>query len=471
MMKNKILVLGFMTLFFASCSGFLEEKSQSEVIPRTATDFKELLLGSGYPYDEPANFIYFMDDDVELLLTATEAIGGSAANQYFPIYSWQPSLGDMDGLGFLITENPGNSVYYKYYDRIKGCNAVLDYIDTAMGSQEDRDRVKAEALAVRAFYYFQLVNIYGEPFNHAPDSPGVPLKLTPELTEKHLTRNTVREVYTQIVNDMKTASALLEPLPIIRRSYRLDQPALHILLSRVYLHMNNLEACVGEATKVIEKGGVLHDMTVSNPYPYSYESMAEIEWMFGASPQVSQGPYSLSPELLELFEQDKDRRYNDGISFPWNYPATYAIITKYSASGSFSQNLRTAEAYLNRAEANAMLGNISPAMKDLNDLRRHRIEGYVDEDITDKNALVDAIRLERRKEFFFEGFRWFDLRRYGMPELTHRYIAERGEAIVVYKLKEKDPMYTIPFPVSVLRRNPALTQNPAATTGERQPSN
>ncbi len=54
---------------------------------------------------------------------------------------------------------------------------MLDYIDEAIGTQDDRDRVKAEALAVRALLYFQLVNIYGEPYNHNKDALGVPVRL------------------------------------------------------------------------------------------------------------------------------------------------------------------------------------------------------------------------------------------------------------------------------------------------------
>jgi len=75
--------------------------------------------------------------------------------------------------------------------------------------------------------------------------------------------------------------------------------------------------------------------------------------------------------------------------------------------------------------------------------------------------------VERRKEFFLEGFRWFDLRRYGMPAITHRYQHEPGEAVLHYTLKEKDPMYTLPLPNSILQRNQALKQNPSGTMPDR----
>ena len=68
-MKERILLmicaLGILT---ASCSDFLDSKSQDEVIPKTTKDFRELLLGSGYPSpvnSHPLALTGYMDDDVD----------------------------------------------------------------------------------------------------------------------------------------------------------------------------------------------------------------------------------------------------------------------------------------------------------------------------------------------------------------------------------------------------------------------
>ena len=70
------------------------------------------------------------------------------------------------------------------------------------------------------------------------------------------------------------------------------------------------------------------------------------------------------------------------------------------------------------------------------------------------------IKSERRKELCFEGQRWFDLRRYGMPQIIHRW----GEQ--VYTLKQNDPSYTMPIPDAVLIKNKKLEQNPLAPKRE-----
>ena len=148
MMKNKIFILGAITgmLTLGACGNFLEEESQSEVIPKTTSDFSELLLGTGYPDDAEPNFsfISLMDDDCAHFLTYASTsdpegtVGTSNAITQFPIYSWQPTLADYDGYDSEINVTASSTTYAQFYSKILGCNAVLDYIDDAIGTQEDR---------------------------------------------------------------------------------------------------------------------------------------------------------------------------------------------------------------------------------------------------------------------------------------------------------------------------------------------
>ena len=80
-------------------------------------------------------------------------------------------------------------------------------------------------------------------------------------------------------------------------------------------------------------------------------------------------------------------------------------------------------------------------------------------DIADGNELLEFYKEERRRELCFEEHRWFDLRRYGMPKLTHVVTISEGQP-VEYTLPEKDPRYVLPIAREVLDKNPALRQNP-----------
>ncbi len=485
MMKNKIFILGAIvgSFILGACSDFLKEESQSEVIPKTTSDFSELLLGTGYPDESQPNFSFLslMDDDCAHFLTYTNewnpegTVATSDAITNFPVYSWQPTLADYDGYDAEINETASSTVYAQFYSKILGCNAVLDYIDDAIGPQADRDRIKAEALAVRALLYFQLVNIYGEPYNHNKEAFGVPVRLISDLTEKRIERSTVGYIYEEVIlKDLLEAARLMDPLPIMRKNYRVNQPAIHILLSRVYLYMENYKACIAEVEKAEEQGIELLNMvnnldviasgTLYTPISYNNP---EVEWYFGPSAVSDQWSYqpATAPEFRMLWDETNDRRFLANC-FKQDYTNS-VLMQKPRGSSQLGQSVRSAEAFLNRMEAYVLSGEDGLALSELNAFRKTRIIGYTDVNLSGK-TLLDEIRLERRKELCFEGHRWFDLRRQGMPEIKHTYKAEKGGPVYEYVLKQGDPMYTVPFPNSVMLQNRALVQNPSREMAVRQ---
>lgn len=471
-MKFKSLLIsgfaGLMTL--SGCSKFLQETSQSEVIPKTAIDYRELLTGSGYmnSISEPNWNIYFMDDDVDFFIERYNGddspVGTLDAKTNFLNYTWQPKQADRNGIGDLIAEDPGGTAYAQYYKWIMGCNAVLDNIDKAIGTDTDKNRVRAEALAIRAYYYFILANMYGEPYNYNPQSLSIPLKLNSSIAETPMKQNTVAEVYTQVVADLNEAARIMDPLPIVRKDFHINQPAIHILLSRVYLYMEKYSEVVSETNKAFDQGILLADLKTMTADTWNTYNNPEVEWLFGGYTQPNQSTYTPAAQFLGTFDP-KDIRIIRGVQAQPNNGAP--LVSKLPGYSALNQRIGTPEAMLNRAEANVQLNKLGDAMTELNKLRRSRITDYVDESINDKVALLKAVRDERRKEFCFEGFRWFDLRRYGMPGITHRYQEDLGTPIVEYKLAEKDPAYTLPFPSSLLIRNPELKQNPSGVMPDR----
>ena len=75
--------------------------------------------------------------------------------------------------------------------------------------------------------------------------------------------------------------------------------------------------------------------------------------------------------------------------------------------------------------------------------------------------LVEMIRQERRLELCFEGHRWFDLRRYGMPSFSREWWND-GVLVKQYTLEKNDPSYTLPIPQAVIELNRQLEQNKLA---------
>ena len=141
------------------------------------------------------------------------------------------------------------------------------------------------------------------------------------------------------------------------------------------------------------------------------------------------------------------------------------------SNNKFARSMRLSEAYLNKAEAEAMMfmegqggEHKTEAVNLLKALWSKRIDEAPSSYLDDRTAakLVMSVRNERRRELCFEDHRWFDLRRQGMPEMDHKWMGDQGDSqITTFKLAENDPMYTLQIPDNVMLRNDKLIQNPS----------
>ena len=146
------------------------------------------------------------------------------------------------------------------------------------------------------------------------------------------------------------------------------------------------------------------------------------------------------------------------------------------SNNKFARSMRLSEAYLNKAEAEAMMffsgkgsEHKTEAVNLLNALWSKRIDqvpaNYLDEGTAKK--LVESVRNERRRELCFEDHRWFDLRRQGMKRFVHKWLGDHSDSqITSYELTQNDPMFTLPIPENVMLRNDALIQNPTGPIRE-----
>lgn len=479
-MMNKIyktLCAAAMVLVVSSCGDFLEEKSQDELIPSSAQDLSELLMGVGYPWgnDQSMAYLYLMDDNVVANYDISAESTYTWVSRLFAAFTWQANMADLPETATgLVGEN--NS-YNLCYTRIMGCNAVLDQIDEASGKAEARNKVKAEALALRSYWYFNLVNLYGEPYTDNPQALGVPLKLTAAIEENSMARNTVAECYERIVSDMTQAIALMGDNTGITTDYHINVPAMYTLLSRYYLYMGEWEKSVNAASEAIKLSPTLLDMTtLSSAFeiPVNTFKNPETLWQFGNSEYVTYISYdlhfNLSQSLLSCYDASDNRLnvfYSEASRNDWSTGemAQGVVVYKHDSdwnSVSPGSAVRIAEAYLNRAEALARQ-NKAEAVNDINKLRRNRIIGYSDVN----RVTVDEVLQERRRELSFDYPRWFDLRRTGKPAIEHVWKSSATATAVTYTLRENDPMYTLPIPGECLSHNSALTQNSSANSVAR----
>ena len=496
---------------FSGCSDFLAESSQDEVRPSSANDLEQIMLYEAYPLN--SSFLCYLDlmtDDVMNSYSTVTQYDDQVRNGQFA-FTWTKDMFEQMKANNILDID----TWEHYYRRIKGCNVILDMVDEATGTEAEKQNLKGQALALRAYYYFMLVNVYGQPYNakgvNISTSPGVPLILASQVSDDFPRRASVKRVYEQVEKDLLEAAPLMEQYGKENGKYKVTDLFVHVLLSRMYLYMENWDKSMEHAEYVLKNSPTL--LNLGGQYKMDeWGSMMEVAvnvydiasveliWAFSTvdenkaffpNPAMGQNPvYSASGDLMQLYEYNSgtagvnnrlDLRYEsyyEQYMIGWD-PSTYEIFKGTLKGGkshligtgaNAQKGMRVAEMYLNRAECFIMKylenGDDSyrvAALKDLNYLRENRYDtrnaAYVPKEIADGQELLAFYKEERRRELSFEEHRWFDLRRYGMPRITHQLSLTAGQP-QEYVLEEGSVRYVLPIPQHVVDRNPALEVNP-----------
>jgi hypothetical protein len=115
------------------------------------------------------------------------------------------------------------------YEGINRANALLENVNKPIMDETRRNNIKGQALFLRAYYYFILVDLYG----------AVPLKLnsTKSPDDPNIPQSTVAQIYEQIVKDMKEAELLVNPITLNPSNELISKTGVQAILARVYLTM------------------------------------------------------------------------------------------------------------------------------------------------------------------------------------------------------------------------------------------
>jgi hypothetical protein len=335
---------------------------------------------------------------------------------------------------------------------------------------------------MRAFFYFYLVNLYGD----------VPLALTTDpAINSVISRASEQQVYQQIIDDLLEAENLLSETFLdgslsvysgIPERVRPTKWAAAALLARVYLYYGKLIGDISnyanaetQATSVIDNTSLFRLPALNSVYlKNSREAIWQIQPVAPgrnteegftfilpqSGPNSYLNPVYLSNNLLNSFEVG-DLRKSEWVSSitPVTGTATYYFPYKYKSTittGSATEYLmilRLAEQYLIRAEARAQQNNIDGAKTDLNAVRNRA--GLLNTTANDKTEMMAAVLHERQVELFTElGHRWFDLKRTKAVDLVMNSVTP----IKGGTWQTTDQLY--PIPVADIIRNSTLKQNP-----------
>lgn len=451
-----------------------------------ATSCKQLIEVPGNPPNKITEEQQFADSATTMTAVAGiynyPAANGTSFTFNDGLLSWTTGLSsdelnttstDMNVESFLNYGLTGlnstvSSLWVNPYKGLYPVNAVLGQVPLSTGlSERFKKQITAEMKVVRALYYFNLVNLFGD----------VPLVLSTDYrVTSILPRSSVDDVYRQILKDLTEA---LQALPATYPSAGRVRPNLYIteaFLAKVYLYRRDWRAAFDASDKVIKSNVYSLETDLNKVF---LDGSREAIWQLPANnpsssttvydaynfvPSTGSFPtYPLTSKLLSAFEAG-DLRAQQWIGSTVisgtqsYYPYKYRNISYGSSTIEDFMIFRLAEQYLIRAEARIHLGDIPGGVGDLNILRaRSRPTAtptnpnpVPDLSITLSEAdALTALMKERQTELFTEwGNRWFDLKRTGSAT------AELGG-----KTAWQPNALLYPVPQSEREKNRFLTQN------------
>ena len=322
------------------------------------------------------------------------------------------------------------------YNYIYQANAIIYGVKASTAiSPPIQKQLTGEAKFIRAFWYFYLVNCYGD----------VPLVLSTDYTiNSTLSRSPRAEVYQQMIKDLKDAKNLLNnnyvdesDTATSTERIRPNKSAASALLARVYLFSGDypdaeIESGIVLSNSEYELVQDLNEVFLMNspeaiwqlavPTPATFSTVDGYNFILAAAPAVgaaSTQTVTISTQLWNSFEPLDQRKVSwigsinttgpdTTFYFPFKYKSNSLPVSEYTMM------LRLAEQYLIHAEALVRQNkNLDLAVADINTIRKRAGLGdYTGP--TDKDSLLTGILHERQVELFSEwGHRWFDLIRTG----------------------------------------------------------
>ncbi|MDD3859517.1 MAG: RagB/SusD family nutrient uptake outer membrane protein [Bacteroidales bacterium] len=436
--SKKIVVYLFVIIAFTSCEKLLEI-DLNDRIPNdsaiTSTRDLQLVLNGAYDGLQSGSLLGG-NPVIYAELLADDAIIGNEQklNRFgkYEIYSMTTSP--------QITEIA--SFWSAAYSAINRANNVIYAIDNNLVDDSDfelyKDKLKGEALFIRAAAHFELVRFFAKAYdvdNKGNNTQlGIPYRLLPSFLPDSLNapRETVEVVYANIIADLTESKTLLESVGVMTSNSSASAMSSTALLARVCFFSGDYFLAAQYADEVIESTYYELSEDVTEVFSLSgNESNPEVIF------QIVNIETDNSNSLIDAYSRSKNPLFQTNSTLYNMYSANDQrrnLITKYfvvyyvkkydeSLLDGTSQPLnriyiRLAEMHLIRAEANLIpggAGNSIDAFDSYNALRMRAFGDNYSPETVALDDLLDSVRNERRRELCFEGDRYHNLKRLKLP--------------------------------------------------------
>lgn len=472
-MNKSILYTFFAVLIvlLPGCDDYLNNIPKGMTIPQYMEDYQKLLnsqsllSSSDGKLDYLADNIHLLDKDA----SASYYIFINKNETDRNLYSFAP--------GQVYVEGTKDYIWNNAYSRLFTLNTVINAVmDSRGGSEDAKNKIKADALFGRAFEYYMLVNVYGKQYSAqtAAEDLGVPYITEADINQKY-ERHSVAEVYANILADLEEAAPFIPE--ISANNAHPNKAALYSFYARVYLSMGDYEKALSNANSALELNGELLDL---NDYEKAEgntwgrvhlkgnpsERMPDIDhpeanyvkWLSGSL----QGSVMLSHEMRDVYAKDlngaidlrKEYFFSEDMADLGGSPNYFPGECAFVLYSNFNVGFTSVENYFIAAECEARIGSRQRALQLVNKVRENRLQDFSElQASTNDEALVKVLE-EKRREFCFKGpMRLFDLKRLNLEQRFQKTITHTADG-ETFTLPANDIRYVLPVNQEILEFNP-----------------
>lgn len=478
MKKTIYSLLAIAALLFSSCESFtdLEPKGKNLL---TTTDQLEMLLNA--TYDGCAYDMRQMAGDM-IYAYSNIATTISQPVKTRNVIIWTYDEANMDKMAELTSSDQDYTNFYGYIGTI--ANPILTKVDAATGTNSVKKQLKCEALTLRAWSFYMLVNKFARAYNPATAAtdPGIILMTEDKDIQTAQPKSTVEEVYQQILKDINEAIDL-DGLPEVAvNKMRFNKPAAYAVKTLTLLSMQKYDEAEEAAKQAIALNGTI------NNYNTAYLGTTQGYITGGTYSAINRGKkgtdedYFLNgtlefynaytPETMANFEEGhayKEKMSNMNMMYDYLMDAGQSMLGETGFNMTFDLNslwndggLRSTQMYLTIAECETHKGNYDTAMEYLDKVRINRIDpakyqplkGTVN---TEAEAIKHVKQVTMNEDIYSVNI-FIDKKRWNQCD-SWKQNYSRTLAGKTYTITPDSKMWIFPFPQSVINNNPQITQN------------
>ncbi len=473
-MKKVIYSLLFaVALLAGSCSDFTDVKPKGKNLLSTTNEL-EMLLNNEF-YMRVNDMRHISGDIIYAFENVASMISKPNKTLSVILITWDAA--NQDKMAELTSSDSDYAGWYGVIGKI--ANPIIALADQAEGPETSKKQLKAEALVLRAYFHYLLVNKFAKAYNPATaeTDPGIPYMKEDWDISIPSEKRTVKEVYENIIADLDAAIEL-NALPVqAANRMRINKPAAYAAKALALMSMQQFDEAAATAQQALalnNKVSNYNQMLITTTgyilggtYPTLLRETLKCEEDYFFTYYLEFFD-AITTEAWNAFEpghasRDKmatDRMMYDnlmgmGMSYIGiDYTFTYDLNSGWNFVG-----MKSTHMYLIIAENEIRKGNYNAAMEALDAIRVNRIDPAVYAPLKGVvNNKADALfRLKQTSHGeniysiynFINRKRWNQLDDY-KQKLTKTMLGK------VYELEPDSPLWIFPFPQNAVSNNPNL---------------